>query len=106
MGFDVEFPALHDATEQLKGGDQKTRAFGTEMSTALDGASGAAGDDPLAGTLGTLSDTVQRQAAKTANVVEEIWQAVEKSEVRYNADDQHAAGGIRAVEFGGHDGFR
>lgn len=76
------------------------------MSTSLGDASGAAGNGPLSGTLDDLADVMQRQADKTANVVEELWQAVDKAEAQYYADDQHAAGDIRAVRFGGHDGFR
>lgn len=106
MGFDVEFPALRSAVERLKTGDNRTRRFGTEMSTSLRNASGAAGNGPLSDTLDDLADSMQRQADKTANVVEEIWQAVDKAEARYDADDQHAAGDIRAVQFGGHDGIR
>lgn len=104
MGFDVEFPAIRAASERLRSADDETRRFGAEMSNSLTDASDAAADDPLAGTLSALADAMDRQAHRTANVVEEIWQAVEESEARYYADDRHAAGDIRAVRFGDHDG--
>jgi hypothetical protein len=106
VGFDVEFPAIRAAAERLRSADNGTRRFGTEMSTSLGEATDAAGDDPLADTIDNLAEAMQRQADKTANVVEELWQAVDKSEAQYYADDQRAGADIRDVRFGGHDGFR
>jgi uncharacterized protein YukE len=104
VGFDVEFPAIHQAGERMKSADFETRHLGVDLSGHVSEAGDAAGGGELASALSSLATTVSRSADQTADVVREIWQAIEKAEARYYRSDAAASHDIRAVEFGDHDG--
>jgi uncharacterized protein YukE len=105
VGFDVEFPAIRTAAERLKSADFECRNLGVDLVGHLSAAGDAAGGGALASALGDLSSTVQASADRTANVVRELWQAIDKAEARYYASDAAASHNVREVRFADHDGY-
>lgn len=106
MGFDVDFPAVREAAERMRSADAATRAIGVEANRHLEAAASAAGGGELASALDGVTTTMQQGADRAANVLEELWQAIDTAEQQYYAGDAAASRDIGRVRFGGHDGSR